>query len=48
VDDLDARRVLGSLKGGRHSYGPNCITFEREFAIWNGNRFGISAGNDRG
>jgi hypothetical protein len=42
VDDLDARYVLASLKGGRHSYGPNCVAFEREFAIGNGNRFAVA------
>ena len=41
VNDLDARYVLSSLRGGRHSYGPNCMAFEQEFAIWNGNRFAI-------
>jgi dTDP-4-amino-4,6-dideoxygalactose transaminase len=42
VDDLDARYILGSLQGGRHSYGPNCVAFEREFALWNGNRFAVA------
>jgi dTDP-4-amino-4,6-dideoxygalactose transaminase len=42
VDELDARYILGSLKGGKHSYGPNCVAFEREFAIWNGNRFAVA------
>ncbi len=42
VDDLDARYVLASLKGGRHSYGPSCRAFEREFAIWNGNNFAVA------
>jgi dTDP-4-amino-4,6-dideoxygalactose transaminase len=42
VDDLDIRYILASLQGGKHSYGPNAIAFEREFAIWNGNRFAVA------
>jgi dTDP-4-amino-4,6-dideoxygalactose transaminase len=42
IDELDARYVLASLQAGQHSYGPNCVAFEREFAIWNGNRFAVA------
>jgi dTDP-4-amino-4,6-dideoxygalactose transaminase len=42
VDELDARYILASLRGGRYAYGPNCQAFEQEFAIWNGNRFAVA------
>jgi dTDP-4-amino-4,6-dideoxygalactose transaminase len=30
--------VLASLEGHQHTYGPNCVALEKEFAAWNGNK----------
>ncbi|MDD3726116.1 MAG: DegT/DnrJ/EryC1/StrS family aminotransferase [Candidatus Ratteibacteria bacterium] len=42
IDDIDKRYVLASLEGTNHAFGPNCVSFEREFAEWNGNRYAIT------
>ena len=42
VDDLDRQMVLASLDGDRHTFGPNCVAFQDEFAAWNGNRHAIT------
>ena len=42
VDEIDRERVLASLEGTNHSFGPNCQAFQEEFAAWNGNRFAIT------
>jgi dTDP-4-amino-4,6-dideoxygalactose transaminase len=42
IDDLDRERVLASLEGGQHTFGPNCVAFQEEFATWNGNRYAIT------
>ena len=42
ITDLDEQYVLASLRGNQHTYGPNCIAFEEEFAAWNGNRYAIT------
>ena len=42
IDSSDEEKVLASLRGGNHAYGPNCEAFEDEFAAWNGNRFAIT------
>lgn len=42
IDSSDEDRVLASLRGDNHAYGPNCRAFEDEFAAWNGNRFAIT------
>lgn len=42
IDDLDRRYVLASLEGGSHTFGPNCVELEREFASWNGNQFAVT------
>jgi dTDP-4-amino-4,6-dideoxygalactose transaminase len=34
--------VLDSLTGGKHTFGPNCVAFQQEFAEWNGNRYAIT------
>jgi dTDP-4-amino-4,6-dideoxygalactose transaminase len=42
IDDRDRELVLASLNSDSHSFGPNCLAFQEEFAAWNGNRFGIT------
>ncbi|MGI6459600.1 MAG: DegT/DnrJ/EryC1/StrS family aminotransferase [Candidatus Hydrogenedentales bacterium] len=42
IDSSDEEKVLASLRGENHAYGPNCEAFEDEFAAWNGNRFAIT------
>ncbi|MDF1516092.1 MAG: aminotransferase class I/II-fold pyridoxal phosphate-dependent enzyme, partial [Anaerolineae bacterium] len=42
IDDIDREMVLGSLYGGVHTFGPNCVAFQEEFAAWNGNRFAVT------
>ena len=42
IDSSDEERVLASLRGKNHAYGPNCKAFEDEFAAWNGNRFALT------
>jgi perosamine synthetase len=42
ISDVDRKLVLDSLESEAHTYGPNCVALEEEFAQWNGNRFGIT------
>ncbi|MCM8769640.1 MAG: DegT/DnrJ/EryC1/StrS family aminotransferase [Candidatus Omnitrophica bacterium] len=42
IDDIDRQYVLNSLEGNAHSFGPNCVELEKEFAAWNGNKFAIT------
>lgn len=42
IDDIDRKYVLASLGGTNHSFGPNCVAFEKEFAEWNGNKYAIT------
>jgi dTDP-4-amino-4,6-dideoxygalactose transaminase len=42
IDDLDRSMVLASLEGGKHTFGPNCVALQEEFASWNGNRYAIT------
>jgi len=42
IDESDRRMVLASLEGGRHTFGPNCVALQEEFAAWNGNRYAIT------
>lgn len=42
VGDLDRRYVMESLEGENHTFGPNCVALEQEFAQWNGNRHAIT------
>ncbi|MBM4081163.1 MAG: DegT/DnrJ/EryC1/StrS family aminotransferase [Planctomycetes bacterium] len=42
IEDVDRRYVMASLEGGKHTFGPNCVEFEKEFAAWNGNKFAIT------
>ena len=41
VDETDERLVLESLRGNRHTVGPNSVAFQEEFAAWNGNRHAV-------
>ncbi len=42
IDDTDRKMVMDSLEGGRHTFGPNCVALQEEFAAWNGNRCAIT------
>ncbi|MBI3987815.1 MAG: DegT/DnrJ/EryC1/StrS family aminotransferase [Lentisphaerae bacterium] len=42
ISALDRKLVLASLAGNKHSFGPNCVAFEKEYAAWNGNKFAIT------
>ena len=42
IDDVDHDMVLAALEGEKHAVGPNCEAFQKEFAEWNGNRFGFT------
>jgi dTDP-4-amino-4,6-dideoxygalactose transaminase len=42
IDDTDRKMVMASLEGGRHTFGPNCVALQEEFAAWNGNRYAIT------
>jgi dTDP-4-amino-4,6-dideoxygalactose transaminase len=42
IDEVDRRMVLASLDQGNHTYGPNCVELEKEFAAWNGNRHAVT------
>ncbi len=42
IDAGDRRRVLASLEGANHAFGPNCEAFQKEFAAWNGNKFAVA------
>jgi dTDP-4-amino-4,6-dideoxygalactose transaminase len=42
IDDTDRQMVMASLEGGKHTFGPNCVAFQEEFAAWNGNRYAIT------
>ena len=42
VDEVDRKMVLASLEGTTHTFGPNCVAFQEEFAAWNGNRYGVT------
>lgn len=42
ISDIDREYVLASLESSSHSFGPNCVALEEEFAKWNGNRFAIT------
>jgi dTDP-4-amino-4,6-dideoxygalactose transaminase len=39
MDTLDEKYVLDSLRSAQHSWGPNCVSLEQEWARWNGNKF---------
>jgi perosamine synthetase len=41
IDEIDRRYVMASLESPTHTFGPNCVEFEKEFAQWNGNRYAI-------
>ena len=41
IDDADRKLVLHSLNGDVHTYGPNCLAFEKEFAQWSGHQHAI-------
>lgn len=42
IDDIDREYVLNSLNSNSHTFGPNCVALEKEFAAWNGNRYAIT------
>jgi len=42
IDKIDQEYVMNSLKGETHTFGPNCVEFEKEFARWNGNKYAIT------
>jgi len=42
IDEVDREMVLASLEGETHTFGPNCVAFQCEFAAWNGNRHAIT------
>lgn len=42
IDDTDISRVLESVKGINHAFGPNCTALQEEFASWNGNKHAIT------
>ncbi|MCJ7798147.1 MAG: DegT/DnrJ/EryC1/StrS family aminotransferase [Thermoleophilia bacterium] len=42
IDDTDRKMVMDSLEGGKHTFGPNCVALQEEFAAWNGNRYAIT------
>jgi perosamine synthetase len=42
IEDIDRQMVLASLEGDVHTYGPNCLALEQEFAAWNGNKFAVT------
>jgi dTDP-4-amino-4,6-dideoxygalactose transaminase len=42
INEVDIHYVLASLQGTNHTFGPNCVAFEEEFAAWNGNRYAIT------
>jgi len=42
IGDVDREMVLAALAGDKHAVGPNCEAFGKEFAEWNGNRFGMA------
>ncbi|MBN1580406.1 MAG: DegT/DnrJ/EryC1/StrS family aminotransferase [Anaerolineae bacterium] len=42
IDEIDRQMVLASLDGHQHTFGPNCVAFQDEFAAWNGNRYAIT------
>ncbi len=41
IGDIDRKYILKALEGPNYTYGPNCTSFEKEFAEWNGNRYAI-------
>ena len=43
IDDTDRKMVMDSLEGANsHTFGPNCVALQDEFAAWNGNRYAIT------
>lgn len=42
ITDVDRQMVMASLEGGNHTFGPNCVALQEEFAAWNGNRYAIT------
>lgn len=38
----DEELVLASLRHPQHTFGPNCVAFQEEFAAWNGNRYALT------
>jgi len=42
IHAVDRKMVLASLEGDKHTFGPNCVELEKEFAAWNGNKFAIT------
>ncbi len=48
IDDIDREMVMASLEQDRHTFGPNCEAFEREFAEWNGNKHCVTTNSGTG
>ena len=42
IDNIDRRYVTASLESTTHTFGPNCVEFEKEFAKWNGNKYAVA------
>jgi perosamine synthetase len=42
IDDIDRQMVLASLEGATHTFGPNCVALQTEFAAWNENRYAVT------
>ncbi len=42
IDDTDRKMVLDSLERGKHTFGPNCVALQEEFAAWNGNQHALT------
>src|SRR5206468_9540014 len=42
ITNINHHMILTSLKQSNHTYGPNCLAFEKEFAQWNGNLFTVT------
>ncbi len=38
IGEIDRRYVMASLESDAHTFGPNCVKLQDEFAAWNGNR----------
>jgi dTDP-4-amino-4,6-dideoxygalactose transaminase len=41
IDETDREKVLASLMGENHAFGPNCGAFQTEFAAWCGTKHAI-------
>ena len=42
INEIDRKMILASLAGTTHTFGPNCMAFQEEFAAWNDSRYGIT------